>query len=741
MIEPSARRHIGLLGATGAGIGAIVGGGILVLAGVAYARTGPAAIVAFALNGIVALITAASFAEMASAFPESGGAYTFAKKVLSVRAAFAVGWILWFAYIVAGVLYALGFASYAVLVAQNLWEAVTGDVPFWLLDRRIILFTAAAPAALFALSLIRKATGGGQWPTAGKLVVFAVIILAGVVALVRQPFQETQAALVPFMPGGLTGLLSAMGFTFIALQGFDLIAAIAGEVKDPGRTIPRAMFYSLGAALAVYLPLLFIVASVGVEPGESIGAVSRAQPETVMAVAVGRFMGGAGYWLVVLAAILSTLSALHANILAASRVALSMSRDRTLPSVIGIIHAKRGTPVSAIYATALALAAILFMVPNLAAAGAAASLIFLISFALAQVTAILARKRGGFREASFRTPWFPALPVAGTAACASLAVYQAVVSPQATGIVVIWLGLGGLLYFALFASRAETADASAEAYDPSLARLRGRAPLVLLPIANPAHAPAMVAVANALAPRDAGRVVLLTILPRPGEVEPKEIQRRLDNAQLVIREALAWSFGEARAPEALVTSASFPYREIGRVATVHRCESLLLGFGPLAQAPGDRHLETLVNEVDCHVALMRAPDGWRLSDAKRILVPVGGWIGQGELRARLLGSLCRTANREVTYLRVERPEATQAEMTLAEREIEIMAKDEVPVTPAAKVIRADDRAAAILAESAHHDLLVLGLTRRPGHRTEVDGVARTVALQASCATILLSRRR
>ena len=96
-------RTIGMAGATYIGVGAIVGGGILVLAGTAFAATGPGAILAFALNGLIALITAASFAELGTAFPESGGPYAFAKRLVSVRAAFAVGWILWFAYIVAAV--------------------------------------------------------------------------------------------------------------------------------------------------------------------------------------------------------------------------------------------------------------------------------------------------------------------------------------------------------------------------------------------------------------------------------------------------------------------------------------------------------------------------------------------------------------------------------------------------------------------------------------------------------------
>ena len=86
MSEPRAvPRHLGLFGSTALGVGAIVGGGILALAGVAFATAGPAAIVAFALNGGIAYLTAASFAELARRFPESGGVYTYARKVVSIE--------------------------------------------------------------------------------------------------------------------------------------------------------------------------------------------------------------------------------------------------------------------------------------------------------------------------------------------------------------------------------------------------------------------------------------------------------------------------------------------------------------------------------------------------------------------------------------------------------------------------------------------------------------------------------
>ena len=122
-----------------------------------------------------------------------------------------------------------------------------------------------------------------------------------------------------------------MGYTFISLQGFDLIAAIAGEVKNPEKNVPRAMMLSLGIALAIYLPLLFVIATAGILPGQNIAQMSRGNPETIMADAVQNYLGPVGYWLIMVAAILAMLSALRANLLAASRIALTMARDRALP--------------------------------------------------------------------------------------------------------------------------------------------------------------------------------------------------------------------------------------------------------------------------------------------------------------------------------------------------------------------------------------------------------------------------
>jgi len=136
------------------------------------------------------------------------------------------------------------------------------------------------------------------------------------------------------------------------------------------------------------------------------------------------------------------------------------------------------------------------------------------------------------------------------------------VVPDAGGILLIWLGLGVILYFALFKGRAEAADASAEGLDPRLNLLRGKSPLVLLPIANPRSATSMVEIANALAPSEFARVLLLSIIraTKGGVGDPVA---QLADAQEAFRQALGASYAAGHAPEALITSAPEPWAEIG----------------------------------------------------------------------------------------------------------------------------------------------------------------------------------
>lgn len=120
--EVSFARNLGLFDATMIGIGAMIGAGIFVLTGIASGEAGPAALLAFALNGLVTLLTALAYAELASVYPKSGGGYSYISKAFPCPAGFVSGWMLWFCYIVACSFYALGFGSY-------FWEFIHSYLP------------------------------------------------------------------------------------------------------------------------------------------------------------------------------------------------------------------------------------------------------------------------------------------------------------------------------------------------------------------------------------------------------------------------------------------------------------------------------------------------------------------------------------------------------------------------------------------------------------------------------------
>ena len=738
--DSEATKSMGLFGATGVGVGAIVGGGILALAGVAFAATGPAAMLAFALNGVIAFLTALSFAEMASRFPESGGTYTFSRKVMSVEAAFTVGWVVWFASAVAAVLYALGFSHFAIVFTVDLCSAVGIESPAWL-ERSWLKPALAMMTTLFlSFALAFRSAGGGLWANLGKVFVFGVLIVGGLWAVWRQAGASTTEALQPFFTAGFGGLFQAMGYSFIALQGFDLIAAVGGEVRDARRTLPRAMTLSLGIALAIYLPLLFVIAVVGVPEGEELGSVARQHPEDIVAIAARNFLGTAGYWLVIVAAVLSMFTALQANLFAASRIAQAMAKDRTLPPALAVVSANLQTPVIAIFVTAALVCGLIALLPDVAAAGAASSLIFLVTFAIAHWLAVLVRLRSTRRPPPFRTPMFPMIPIVGGAACVALAVFQGTAVPTAGTIALIWMSIGGVLFLSLFARRARLMDVSTLAADPELSNLRGYSPLVLVPIANPSNAQAMIAMADVLAPVGVGRVLVQSVLVAPETWRPQEDSRPLDQHQLVVRELLSASATIGIRAEALTTVAPQPMEEIARVAELHRCESVLLGLSDISQDQESSPLEKLLSQLNTDVVVLRSPKQWQLSDANRILVPVAGRGGHDRLLARLLGSLSRAQKREVRFVRAVGPKTSTREFNRVQRDLLRLARDNLRGKCETDVIRSDDPVAAIVSEAEQCGLLILGI-QRLGPREKLFGrFTREVVRRTSCPILILSRR-
>ncbi len=263
--EVTLARTLGFFDATMIGVGAMIGAGIFVLTGIAAGEAGPAAIIAFALNGIVTMFTALSYAELASAIPEAGGGYSFVKRSMPDIVGFIAGWMLWFAYTVACSLYAVGFGGYFLELLASYASGVH-DVLLHFLGHggAVKLVTMTIATFFISLNVAGAAVTGKaeNLMTITKIVILGIFILFGLLSMAGRP-EEVLANFRPMFPKGWGGVIIAMGLTFIAFEGYDLIATVSEEIRDPKRNIPKATFTSLAIAITIYLLILFV----------SIGAV------------------------------------------------------------------------------------------------------------------------------------------------------------------------------------------------------------------------------------------------------------------------------------------------------------------------------------------------------------------------------------------------------------------------------------------------------------------------------------
>jgi hypothetical protein len=324
--------------------------------------------------------------------------------------------------------------------------------------------------------------------------------------------------------------------------------------------------------------------------------------------------------------------------------------------------------------------------------------------------------------------------------CIALATFQAIAVPPAGILVVALLMLGIAVYLTVLAPGAALADATAQARDPELARQRGRSPLVLVPIANPASAASLVGVAATVRTPGTGRVMLLSIVPAI-QGSPDEEEPALRDAETILGESLRRGFEREVPAETLFTVASDPLLEIARVVRLHRCETVVLG-APKAEVEGAQaRLEALITQLDVDVAMLRAPRRWRVAGVRRVLVPLGGLGHHSRLRARLLASLDRNDDCEITFLRSVPPDATPAERRRAEREVRARASDEAEGHFQVLIETEADPVDAIVRHAGETDLIVMGFQHGQDMRSLFGPFIRQVIDRCDAPLILLGSRR
>jgi amino acid transporter len=367
------------------GIGGMVGGGIFAVLGLAVQLARGGTPVAFALAGVVALLTSYSYAKLSLAYPSQGGTVAFLDRVYGPgMLTGSMNVLLWLSYIVMLSLYAFAFGSYGATFLPPALQPAGRHV---LVSVSVLAITGLN---LLGATVIGRAEG---WIVGLKVAILLVFVGAGIVRVDPQELAPVAwAPPVQLLAGGM--------IIFLAYEGFELIANTARDVRHPEITLPRAYYSSVGFVMVLYI--LVALVTVGTLP---VSAIIRVK-DYALAEAARPFMGQAGFTLIAIAAMLSTASAINATLYGAARVSYTIARDGELPAQLE--HRVWNRPVEGLLITA-ALTLAIANVCDLSSISTMGSAGFLLIFMA--VNAANARQAGQTRSRR----WISGV---GTLACA-----------------------------------------------------------------------------------------------------------------------------------------------------------------------------------------------------------------------------------------------------------------------------------------------------------------------------------
>jgi amino acid transporter len=304
---------IGLWAVVAIGVGGMVGGGIFAVLGLAVQLAHGGTPLAFALAGVVALLTTYSYARLSVAYPSRGGTVTFLDRVFgSGTLTGSLNVLLWLSYVVMLSLYAFAFGSYGATFLPQAWQAIGKHA---LISLGVITI---AGLNLLSAEWIGKAE---SWIVALKVAILLFFVGAGLAGI--HTSRIAPSAWSPPLQLAAGGMI-----IFLAYEGFELIANTARDVRDVGRTLPRAYYTAVGFVICLYV--LVALVTVGNLPVDRIVAAK----DYALAEAARPFLGRAGFTLIAVAAMLSTASAINATLYGAARLSYCIARDGELPATL-----------------------------------------------------------------------------------------------------------------------------------------------------------------------------------------------------------------------------------------------------------------------------------------------------------------------------------------------------------------------------------------------------------------------
>ncbi|MHC5157961.1 MAG: amino acid permease [Planctomycetota bacterium] len=712
-LTPELSRELSLFHITMMGLGMMIGAGVFLGMGISIGEAGPGGVVlTFALNGLLAMLTAMSFAELSSAIPRAGGAYNFARIGFGRGTSFLAGWMEWFASSVAGSMYALTFAIYTVHFIKELgWFGSFDNA-----EGAIVKVVAVVTAITFIYINFRGASETGKIGaiiTMGQTLFVVTIGVVGVITVVRDPSRLQN--FTPFMPKGWSQLLVTMGFTYVAFEGYEVIAQAGDEAIDPRRNLPKAMIYSVCIVTTIYILVAFAT-MVSVKSGtegvegpvwEWIGSFH----EKGFGKAVARLMPF-GNFILTLAVIFSSTSALNATIYSATRASYALGRDSMLPKFFALIHKTKNTPYGALIATSVIVLTVTTMLPTKDVASSA-SIMFLFLFFMVNLCVIkIRRSMADELTYGFLMPLFPLFPILAIVCQVVLAVWLVHMSLIAWIVAPMWIftGLGIYLFYAR--SRATTTEDEILVIEEQKHHeepLKGKYP-IMVAVANPANASQLIQGTYRLCGAKDARLELIHMVQVPDQVSLHDAEKYVHTGKEGLYEVM------------LSLSLHFPIsttirycRNVARgiVAAIRekRTKMLVLGWHGVTHHRifnlGSK-IDPIIEQAPCNVVILKDCGGNKVF--KSALVPVAGGPN-GALALEIASILTSHDEGTVTALSVDTGSGGldfEQFINANEKKFKIPRK-----TLKTKTVKAKSAIKAILTEAKNHDLVVLGTTEKP----------------------------
>jgi basic amino acid/polyamine antiporter, APA family len=413
------KRSLTLTSVLAISIGGMLGSGIFVLPGLAAAKTGPSVWLAYLLAAVCILPAALSKSELATAMPTSGGTYVYIERTFGPIFGTISGIGLWLSLLLKSSFALIGFGAYLSVVV-NINSGFTKYI-----------------ALIFLLIILILNIVGVKKVGKVQIVVVSISLICLILIVVFGIPQVDPNLLEPFYLNGSNGLIGTIAFVYISYAGVTKISAIAGEIKNPDKNLPRAMIFSLVIITIVYVFIAYTL--VGNIPLESLKTDIK-PIYTIAHLLGGKYVG----YIAAIVGVITLVSMANSGVLASSRFPFAMARDKLMPHFMSKIHNKYLTPVATIILTCSAMALVIFFLDVEKIAKLASAFKVMMFISVNACVIVLRETSAQWYKPPYRSPLYPYMQIFGILSGIVLLVFLGLMSFLAILTIVI-LGFG--IYF------------------------------------------------------------------------------------------------------------------------------------------------------------------------------------------------------------------------------------------------------------------------------------------------------